>query len=399
MPRPAKPPRLWLRREKRKAGKVVRHATWFILDRGRQFSTNCGKGENEEAERALERYISEKYRPARRERDLAAIKVADVISIYLDDIAPKRANPEKIAERFDRLLDFWGERTLDQVTGVSCRQYVTDRENSGGARRDLEDLRAAINYHAKQGLHRSLVHVVLPEKGLPRDRWLRRSEAARLLWTCWRARETQTMSRGPAKGRQMVTRKRPLRHLARFILIGLYTGTRAGAIASASFYAASGRSFIDLESGLFYRLARGRRATKKRQPPVPLPDGLLAHMRRWKRVEETLAARDGRAPAQHVVEFGGQPIASVKKGFAHAVALAGLDETAGRVTPHTLRHTAVTWAMQRGVSYHDASGYFGMSAKMIENVYGHHHPDHLRNVVNNVGRKPNVIMLPRPKRA
>ena len=34
--------------------------------------------------------------------------------------------------------------------------------------------------------------------------------------------------------------RRPLRHLARFILIGIYTGTRAGAIASASPYAEPG---------------------------------------------------------------------------------------------------------------------------------------------------------------
>ena len=31
----------------------------------------------------------------------------------------------------------------------------------------------------------------------------------------------------------ILTDKQPFRHLARFILIGLYTGTRAGAIASA----------------------------------------------------------------------------------------------------------------------------------------------------------------------
>ncbi len=32
-------------------------------------------------------------------------------------------------------------------------------------------------------------------------------------------------------GKVIVTDKRPLRHLARFILLGLYTGTRAAAIA------------------------------------------------------------------------------------------------------------------------------------------------------------------------
>ena len=38
---------------------------------------------------------------------------------------------------------------------------------------------------------------------------------------------------------------------------------------------------VDLDSSIFYRLAQGKRATNKRQPPVPLPGRLLAHLRRW----------------------------------------------------------------------------------------------------------------------
>jgi hypothetical protein len=67
--------------------------------------------------------------------------------------------------------------------------------------------------------------VALPRKGQSRLRWLTRSEAAKLLWVCWRAREVQTVHRGPCKGQKIETDTRPLRHLARFILLGLYTGT------------------------------------------------------------------------------------------------------------------------------------------------------------------------------
>ena len=170
---------------------------------------------------------------------------------------------------------------LSDVTGANCRAFDKHRGNAGGSRRDLEDLRAAINHHAKEGFHRGLVRVVLPEKGLPRERWLTRSEAATLLWACWRYRETQTVHIGKHKGQKIVTDKRPLRHIARFILIGLYTGTRAGAIATASPLRVAGKSFVDLDSGIFNRLAIGKRASTKRQTPVPLPDRLLAHMRRW----------------------------------------------------------------------------------------------------------------------
>jgi hypothetical protein len=157
---------------------------------------------------------------------------------------------------------------LSAFTGASCRASAKSRGGPGGARRDLEDLRAAINHHAKEGLHRGEVRVVLPAKGAPRERWLTRSEAAKLLWTCWRHREVQTAHRGSLRGQKIETDKRPLRHLARFILIGLYTGTRASAIASASPRREEGRSFVDLDAGIFYRLAQGRRATNKRQPPV-----------------------------------------------------------------------------------------------------------------------------------
>ena len=77
----------------------------------------------------------------------------------------------------------------------------------------------------------------------------------------------------------------------------------------------------------------------------------------------------------HFVEWHGAPVKSVKTGFKHAVKLAGLW---GKVTPHTLRHTAATWLMQRGVPIWQAAGYLGMSAAMIERTYGHHHPDYMR---------------------
>jgi uncharacterized protein YjhX (UPF0386 family) len=185
-------------------------------------------------------------------------------------------------------------------------------------------LRAAINHHAKENLHYGLVRVALPQKGQPRDRWLTRSEAAKLVWSCWRYREQRTVHGGRHKGQLIGTDKRPLRHLARFILIGLYTGTRASAIASASPYRQDGHAFVDLDQDIFYRLAISRRATNKRQTPVPIPPRLLAHMRRWVRCGVVLS---------HFAEWQGAPVKSAKTGFSfrHAVDLAGLW---GKVTPH-----------------------------------------------------------------
>ena len=213
-------------------------------------------------------YIATKYQPSRLVRDIDQIDIADVLSVYLDDRGPSITDQPKLERTIGRLNEYWGGKTLSQVTTAECRGYVTARGKTGGARADLETLRAAINHHAKEGLHHGIVRVALPAKGQPRDRWLKRCEAAKLLWACWRYRETQTVHRGRAKGQPILTEKRPLRHLARFILIGLYTGTRASAIASASPYRNPGHSFVDLEQGIYYRLAIGRRATNKRQTPA-----------------------------------------------------------------------------------------------------------------------------------
>lgn len=110
------------------------------------------------------------------------------------------------------------------------------------------------------------MRVVLPAKGRQRDRWLTRKEAADLIRVCWRSREHQTVHRSARRGETAATDKRLLRHLARFILVALYTGTRAAAVATATIERGEGRSFVDLDNGFFYRLAEGRRETKKRQP-------------------------------------------------------------------------------------------------------------------------------------
>jgi integrase len=365
MSRPRQGPHLWFRPERfdSKTHKRISAGQYYIIDGTKHVRTGCLEGEEDDANRQLAEYNVAKYRPPRRERDIEAIEVGEVLAIYDADTREKQANKRTFDARILRLNDWWGKKKLADVNGQTCRDYVAERGKVGGARRDLEDLRAAINYHELQGLHRVTVRVALPERGLPRDRWLTRSEAAKLIWACWRYRETQTRHRGHDKGKKLPTRKKPLQHVARFILLALYTGTRATAVASASPYRSEGRAWIDLDAGLFYRLAEGNRPTKKRQPPVRLPAHLVAHLKRWKRTA---------IASSHFVEHNGKPVRDVNTGFAHAVELAKLE---GKVTPHTLRHTAATWLMQNGTDLWDAAGFLGMSVELLERVYGHHHPD------------------------
>ncbi|MDX6288985.1 MAG: hypothetical protein QOH42_784 [Blastocatellia bacterium] len=102
---------------------------------------------------------------------------------------------------------------------------------------------------------------------------------------------------------------------------------------------------------------------------------MLAHPRRWDRAG---------IAQEHFVEYNGKPVLSVKKAFRKVVKLAKIDTSEGNVTPHTLRHTAATWLMQRGVPIWVAAGYLGMTAETLERNYGHHHPDHLSEAVEGI---------------
>ena len=107
---------------------------------------------------------------------------------------------------------------------------------------------------------------------------------------------------------------------------------------------------------------------------------------------------DKRVAKKHFVEFNGQPVKSVKTAFKSAVSLSKLG---GRISPHTLRHTAATWLVQIGVSTWEAAGFLGMSEKTLRDVYGHHHPDYLHRAANAIGtRKPISLVnsLVRPQR-
>lgn len=355
MPRRSKGPRLWLQPERRRSDGTLERAIWVIRDGAIKRSTGAGSRQLAKAETAFADYILAKSRVTRlSNRDPSQVGIADVIAIYSDDIAANHTRPLETAARLGRILDYFGGKTLAYVNKATCGDYTRSRGKQAAARRELEDLRAAIRHHWEAGLCSSLTPVVLPDRGQSRTRWLTRGEAAHLLWSA------------RAVGH----------HVARFVLVALYTGTRAGAVCGAALRPTEGCGWIDLEHGVFYRRAAGKAETKKRQPPVRLPPRLLAHLRRWKRL---------RFSSRFAVEYHGRAVLRINKAFRSARAIAGLGPD---VTPHTLRHTCATWLAQAGVPTWEAAGFLGMTAEMFERTYGHHHPDHQSRAVNAFNRAP-----------
>lgn len=97
------------------------------------------------------------------------------------------------------------------------------------------------------------------------------------------------------------------------------------------------------------------------------------------------------APLLHRLTRAGSPcrymVGDIKKARERARILAkdvaitkGIVSDLSDGTPHTLKHTAITWALQQRATRWDAAGYFSTSAQTIEPTYGHHSQNHLETV-------------------
>ena len=341
MPRKSTGPRLYWHRTR---------GVYYVRE-GRRY-IGGGIADRRDAEAALARYIATKDRPAGPSTP-DQLTVAEVLSIYGRERAPLVRDPARIGDCIRALVPILGSLPLSAITGEVCRRYGKARDRAPGTvRKELGTLAAAINHCHAEGYITSAPRVRLPAKPAPRDRWLTRDEAAKLVRAAYRNPKAK--------------------HLARFILVALYTGTRSAAILRLGFMPNTVGGWVDTEKGVLYRRGAGEAETKKRTPPVPIPRPLLAHLRRWE--------REG---ARFVVEVDGQRVGSLKTAWRTALAASGI----GHCTKHDMRHTAVTWAMQRGADRWHAAGFFGLTVDMLESTYGHHHPDHVRSAVEAMERK------------
>lgn len=367
MPRPAKGARLWF---DRKAG------LWFVRDGTSKRSTGCGLEGRAGAEEALRLYIAEKYEPPS-DSSPARLLVDDVLAFYVRTIAPGQKS-QTTSFAVERLVGWWHGKPLSDVKRSTCQAYVEHRMtqpirqakktkaprlvSAETARRELTVLRAAINaYHAETPLD-ALPVVTLPEASEARPNWLRRDEVARLLRAA-RAMEDKDAGRA----------------LVRLILIGVYTGTRSGAMRRLGWLPNTLGGYVDLNAGVIHRRGDEEDETKKRRPSIRIPDRLIDFLRRWHRLDMEMER-----PPGFVIHYRGSPVDKQRKSWTRARMVAGLGP---EITPHILKHTAITWALQSGIKIWDASGFFGTSAQIIEDVYGHHSPEFQRGVAARIGRR------------
>jgi integrase len=367
MSRHAKPARLWLRE------RDGREDTWLILHQGRQFPTGCAESDHQGAERALAEYVARYQATHWSETHPSRVPVTNVLTLHAgSDHVEGLRRSDTVDAAVLKLGEFFAEDVLASLTPGRCKAYRKWRGSQPKARwtkdpanaprvgdpmvrRELEVLQAAI--HAAHADHKLdfPVKIWMPDAAQSRTRFLSRSEVARLIKAAWRAPQGKS------------------RHLARWLIIAFYTGTRADAALALQWMPNTTGGWVDLEQGLIFRKAVAQTETDKRRPPVAISKRLAAHLRRWR-------PESGKG---YVVDYKGGRVTTLRRSFVTACKAAGLGPD---VIPHTLRHTFASHAIMNGISPGEVAEAIGTTEGIIKRVYGHLSTTYTRPAVEAVAR-------------
>ncbi|OHV83694.1 hypothetical protein LCM4573_06190 [Rhizobium sp. LCM 4573] len=263
----------------------------------------------------------------------------------------------------ERLIKFWHGKTVYQINEKTIAEYQKKARPgkplaATTTLRELAELKSIINFGIQKGLCELRGHIIdweLPPPPEPRMTFYTRSEVAKLVWTAYR-RKNMAMGR-PGVG--IYTSK----HIARFLLIAVKTGTRSERIETASFKNLPDRPWIDLENGIFYRAGVANKSpVNKRADPVRISDDLLSHLRRWAKEGDDVV----RSP---------RGVGSTRKGFFNLKHEVFTKDRAKVVNRHTCKHTCASWLMQKRVPLSIIASYLSTTEEVILKHYGHFSPD------------------------
>jgi integrase len=302
--------------------------TWIEGGKRRRFKLDAATAREADAEARGVYAAAQSLRPE--------ITVTDVWQAYRADVAG-RPVARSLDWRAGVILPAFGHLSPGAITAEDCRAHIARRRAQGRADgtiwTEMGLLRNALAWAVKRRMIDRAPHIERPPKPAPRDRYLTAAEVNRLL-------------DAPAEP-----------HIRLAILLMLTTAARVTAALELTW------DRVDLRRGqIDLRLPES--TTRKGRAVVPINATLRAAL---------MAAR-GAALSDHVVEWAGKPVASIKRGFAAAVRSAGLTA----VTPHVLRHTAAVHMAAAGVPMAKIAQYLGHSdSRTTEAIYARFSPDHM----------------------
>lgn len=262
-------------------------------------------------------------------------RVADLWPRYVKDRIADGARADRFKAHWTALEPHFGQRLGRSINKDDCRAYYEQRREEGYARStiktDLELLRACLRWRYGDQTPPLWVGPASPA----RDNWLTKEQARTIV----------DLADTP--------------HVKLFVTLGLATGARAGAILDLTW------DRVDFAHGTIDFRPSGREQTNKRRTVVPMNATAREALQRAYEARLT----------DHVIEYGGKPVASVKK------AIQRLSERAAvKFSPHTLRHTCAVWMAQADVPMQKISQYLGhTSLRMTEQVYARYSPSFMRD--------------------
>jgi integrase len=290
------------------------------------------------------------FRLGAAEEPLADLTVPQVLDWYWHHHGKTLMKPSNITLARKYLEPFFGSTPALSLTLEKQEAYEAHRRDAGAGsesiRRDLDVMSAALKRAVKYKklAHCPPIHRLTPAPA--RERWLSRNEAAALF------REL--------RGRRQ-------RHVLLFCRLALYTGARTGAILDLTW------DRVDFASGLIDYRKPGRKLTKKRRgvkPMTPALRRMLGHARRG-------------SSATHVITWAGERIDRVAKAANAAAARAGIKG----FSPHVLRHTAASWAVQNRVPIFTVGRMLDQNIASTTERYAKLAPEDVLEAMNAVRRK------------
>ncbi|WP_421565706.1 tyrosine-type recombinase/integrase [Ochrobactrum sp. EDr1-4] len=273
-------------------------------------------------------------------RDFAAPPgslVGDIVAAYIDAKDGKIADPGRLRYAWKQAEEHFAHLRPDQITEDICSEYAQARYLAGRKEatvlKEINVIRQALNWRGVSG-----ARFEAPSAPPPRDRYLTKPEFKQLLAGC----------------------ASPHMHL--FCVLALTTAARKTAILQLTW------DRVDFDRKLI-KLGIVGDKNRKGRAVVPMTDISL----------EALQTAYKARQSPYVVEYGGERVLDIKKGFAGAVHRAGLKD----VVPHDLRHSAAVWMAEAGVSMDEIAQYLGHSSTAVTfKVYARFSPDYLRKAAS-----------------
>lgn len=304
----------------------------------------------------MKRFVAEQiFEVPATPRPPIGLSVDDVLGHYLDNLREDMAAPERQAYAVIALMAFWDGKSCGDIHEKNCRKYAKSRKSKATARRELVVLRAALGKAESANMITVMPSVWLPPDSAPRPDWLTRVEMAKLL--------------------RELRRNKKTRHTARFVICMYYTGSRPGTVSLTTWNERRDGPWVNLDAFIWNRKGEDERSTPKGREPHRIPRRLMCHLKIWLNADRRIAKAAGMPQPTYVIElprYPGMPVMDFGGALERACERAGVK----RITPHVLKHTAITHAIQAGMSLEQAAEYFSTSVATIEKTYWHHSPHH-----------------------